>query len=196
MPLIQNPNITRKLQRALRLTELPDGILAPEIVGVILVEDVSAPLSDIERGCLGATNLQADVGEFPLIALIKVGDPSPYDAVVKQVQVTCVNNQRVQLCRPLVPLTGLNVSPDTSFEDFNLPGRPTSQLNTSTVAAIPTRVVLYDIDLIANTTLFIDLEIRLGPVDGAGSTGIFIVGFNAAGILRGGFKWTEGQAQG
>ncbi len=194
MPLIQSPVPARKLQEGLRLTELPDGVLAPELVGVILVEDFSAPLSDIERGCMGTEVVTAAAGQLPIVALVGVGDPRPYDLVVTEFHFSCATQTFIQLVRPSVELTGLQVSGETSFVDFNLPGRPTSQLNTNSVAALPAGFNLWQGDAEIDVIYRVPLEIRLGqpPIDNS-----LVIGGNAvAGQIRGGFKWTESPPQG
>jgi len=197
MPLIQDPTPVRKLQRGLRLTGLPDGVLAPEIVGVILLEDFSAPLSDVERGCRGSASAGAVAAENPLVALVRVGAPATYDLVVTEIFFTSETTQVVFVRVPTAGIVGLAVSGNSSFTDFELPGRPTSQLGTDTQVGVPAGRNLWEGRVIANTQVSLKTEIRIGTIgQGSNLTSLMIAGVTVNTILRGGFKWTESSPQG
>jgi len=192
MPLIQNPSIARKLQRFLRLVDFPDSVLAPETVSVILVEDLSAPLSDIDRGCMGGSSVGPVAAENPIIVLVRVGAPAPYDLTVHEVHFSTPDTQIVSLSVPTAGVTGLAVSSLTSFTDFELPGRPTSQLGLDTQVAIPANRNLFSVFALANTLYRIPLDIRIGTIGQASElTSLMISGLTVNTTLRGGFKWTE-----
>ncbi len=191
-PLIQNPNIGRKLQRNLRLTELPDGILAPEYVPVILVEDASAPLSDEERGCMGMQGVGGVAAEFGLVALVRVGAPAQYDLVVTEIVVATDVDQIIQVIIPTGVITGLTTSANTTFTDLELPGRPTSQMGFDTQAVIPAGRIIRQIPVLATTTYMFQVKIRIGTIGvGSNLTSIIIVGTTANVAVRGGYSWTE-----
>jgi len=195
MPIIQNPSIARKLMRALRLTGLPDSILAPETVPVIVVEDLSAPLTDIVRGCQGSQNAQAIVAENPIVTLVRVGNPSSYDVVVTEIHFSSDTSQRIHITKPTVAVLGLTVSEETTFTDFTIPGRPTSQLGSDSTAAIPAGINLYEVEVLADTLYRIPTNIRLGVVNPI-SNAIMVAGISTNTILRAGFSWTEGPLEG
>ena len=197
MPLIQTPAIARKLQRFLRLTELPDSVLAPETVPVILVEDLSAPLTDIDRGCMGATNAAGVAGELGLISLVRVGAPASYDLRVTEFHFAVASSMLVTLDVPTVPVVGLTPTTSTTFTDFNLPGRPTSQLGIDTVGVLPASRILYEIEALSNTTYRLPLDIQMGTIgQGSDLTTLLIVARTTNIALRGGFKWTESDPRG
>jgi len=197
MSLIQNPTIGRKLQRSLRLTALPDSILAPEIVGVILVEDQSAPLVEEERGCMGTTELAAVALENPIILLVRVGAPAPYDLTVKAAHFSTTTDQILQLSVPTVAVVGLTVAGDTQFTDMELPGRPASQLGRDTQVGVPTRRTIWQGFCLANTPYRIPLALRIGTIGkGSNLTSLMIAGITVNTTLRGGFEWTESVPQG
>jgi len=197
MALIQTPRLVRKLQRALRLTSLPDSVLAPETVAVILVEDLSAPLSDEERGCMGSANAAAVAAENGIMVLVRVGAPAEYDLVVTEAHFSSPTTQRIVIGLPTAGVTGLTVSGNTSFEDFSIPGRPSSQLGFDTQAGIPAHRILLAGLALANTLYRIPLSLRIGTIgDGNDLTSVMIAAGTANADLRAGFKWTEKAPQG
>ncbi len=192
MPLIQNPSIGRKLQQRLRLTNLPDSVLAPETVAVILVEDASAPLSDIERGCLGSSAAGAVAAENPIVALVRVGTPAVYNLTITKLWFNSTTDQLIRIIQPASDITGLTVSGNTSFSDFELPGRPTSFLGFDTRVGAPSGRILWDFEVLARTTYMIESRIRLGTFGiGPQLTSLVIAGNTVNTVLRGGFEWTE-----
>ena len=196
MPIIQNPTIGRKLQRSLRLTALPDAILAPEIVGVIVVEDESAPLSDEERGCMGSGTRAAAAGENSLITLVRVGDPATYDLVVTECHFSCLATMVIELVVPTIDVGNL-VDIDTSFDDLELPGRPTSQLAVSSEAALGAARSLKTYRVLPSTVYRVPLGIRMGTIgQGSDLTALQIRSLTANVTLSGGFNWTESAPQG
>ncbi len=197
MPLIQNPTSARKLQRGLRLTELPDSVLAPETVGVYIIEDWSAPLSDQERGCMGHSSQGGVAAEFSLSALVRVGAPARYDIVVTKVSFTVDTNSIVDLRIPTAGLVGLSVSGDTSFTDFETPGRPTTQLGFDSQAAIPASRILWRENVLATENIVIPLNVRLASAGvGTGLSSIMLIDAVANHTLRVNWEWTESAPQG
>lgn len=197
MPLIQNPALGRKLQRSLRLIELPDAVLAPEIVGVVLLDDLTGPLSDEDRGCAGISGVAPVAAEFAIVTLIRVGAPSAYDLKVTRVHLWSDTTQTIRIAVPTVAITGLVVSGNTSFRDFTLPGRPTSQVGGDTQVLIPAGRELYTIRVLADVTVFVDVDIRIGTIGDPGDlTGLMVAAETANTRLNAGFDWTESAPQG
>jgi len=195
--LIQSPNIGRKLMRSLRLTAQPDVVLAPETVGVILLEDLSAPLSDIERGCMGSEFQAAVAAEFGIVVLTRAGAPATYDAIVTAVTLMSTANDVLEISVPTAGVVGLTTSANTIFTDLELPGRPTSPLGTDTQVAVPARRILMRVQVLALTFVRIPLNIRLGTI-GVGSElpALMINATTVNQSIRAGFEWTEGSPQG
>ena len=191
MPLIQDPGPGRKLQRGLRLTSLPDAILAPEIVGVIILEDYSG--SDIALGCSGAATAGSVAAEFPMISLSRVGGLSGYDLIVTAFHFSTLSNQRMALVAPTVALAGMTASPEKNFDDLGVPGQPTSELGFDTQVAIPAGQFIRRAACLASTSYRWPLNIRIASeAEGAGRSSIFIVGELVNSTIFGGFEWTEG----
>ena len=188
MALIQSSSIVRKLQRALRLTGLPDSILAPETVPVIVVEDLSAPLVEESRGCYGVATQGSIVAENGICALVLRGIPAPYDLVVTKVSFTTDTTQIIRLIRPTVTLAGFTIVP-TNFADFGLPGAPTSILQRDTAVGLPAGVDIKRYFVQADTVVEIDLNIRLF---GADLLNILAIGAETVNtVLIACFEWTE-----
>lgn len=190
--LIQTPEISRKLQQGLRLTGLPDAVLAPEIVGVILLEDYSRNPGDIARGCMGATRRAPVAAEFSMMALVRVGDPPTYDLLATECHFSTDTDQIITLDIPTAELTGMATTTGTSFTDLGITGRPTSQVQTDTKAAIPGSRTIRRYSVLANTTYRVPLDIRIGSIGIAGGlNSIVMVCQTANTALVGGFNWTE-----
>ncbi len=174
------------------MTDLPDSVLAPELVGVILVEDYSAPLTDIERGCRGSDAVAAVAAEFGIIVLVRVGSPARYDLVATEAHFSTQADAIVTVGVPTAGVAGLTASDQTTFEDQELPGRPTSQLGLDTQVAVPANRTLYQLTVLSNTMYRIPLSQRLGTVGlGDDLSSLMIASGTANIILRGGFTWTE-----
>lgn len=191
MPLIQNPTPARKLQRSLRLTELPDSVLAPEIVGVVIVEDLSDPLSFESRGCAGMATVAGVAGENGLVSLVRVGAPAAYDAVCTAIWFHSLGTASFRILG--VGGSGtLTVSPQTVFTDFSVPGRPTSQVGFDTQVGSPSTRIMWEYRGLANTTMRIPTNIRLGTVgDGLDFVSLTVALLSANVQFTAGFEWTE-----
>jgi len=195
--IIQSPSIGRKLQRLLRLTSLPDSILAPETVPVILVEDVSAPLDDIERGCMGVGSNGAVAAENGIVVLTRVGAPATYDLRVTEFWVSSPTTQNLILGVPTAGVVGLTASGNTSFTNGEIAGRPTSQLGFDTQVAVPAHRVLWEGQVLADTTFRMKIDHRIGTIGiGSDLTSLMIAAATQNTLMRAGFKWTEALPQG
>jgi len=189
--LIQNPTISRRLQTNLRLTHPPDSILAPETVAVIIVDDYTSPIDDESRGCAGANVVGAVAAERGLCGLIRV-NPNQYDLVVSGVMVTCQTAQLFDLRIPTVAVTGPTPSGNTNFVDFNLPGRPSTQLvvDTNAVAIVGRNLLTFECDGL--NPVIIPLGIRIGTGDPVGSDTIILQSQSNNLPFQVSWTWTEG----
>lgn len=195
--LIQTATIARKLQRLLRLQSLPDSVLAAETVPVILVEDVSAPLSDEDRGCHGAQSAGAVAAENPILALVRVGAPATYDLTVSEIWVQTDTTQIITISTPTDGIAGLTASPNTQFTDQELPGRPTSQLGSDTQIGIPAGRVWWNARVLANEPKRIPVDVRIGTVGIQDDlTSIMVAGVTVNTRIAVAFTWTESSPQG
>jgi len=190
--LIQSPDIGRKLQQNLRLTELPDQVLASETVAVIVVEDLSDPLLGTALGCMGSVRRAAVAAENSIVVLTRVGSPATYSLKVTKVFISSPNAQIVTLAVPTVGVTGLTLSGSTSFRDFNTPGRPSSSLGSDTTAAVPAHRNLFQGRLTADTPLILKVDLELGTIgQGDDLTGLMVIAETQQTDLIAGFEWTE-----
>lgn len=192
MPLIQNPNIVRKLFRKLRLTALPDGVLAPEIVGVIVLEDLSAPLNEEERGCRGAVQASNVAAENSIITLVRVGAPATYDLEVTRIFFSTATTGEIRVIVPTLGLSGIVASNDKTFSDQKLPGQPASQLGVINQVGLPAGRNIWRGTVLANTPIMLDVNIRIGTIGQADELTSIIIGAVTVNVtVRGGFQWTE-----
>lgn len=190
-PLIQNPDSGRKLQRGFRLTSLPDALLAPEIVGVVLLEDWSEPLGDVARGCTGSADRGNVAGENAHVTLVRVGLGTPYEMIVTRLWFSTTAAQRIAVVQATA-LAGQVASPNTAFTDFGIPGRPSSQLGTLSQVGVTPGVTLILANVFEDTTYQFDVRWKMGTFgDGIGLTALAIVGLSANTRISAGFDWTE-----
>ncbi len=199
MPLIQTSTIGRKLQRSLRLVELPDAILAPEIVPVILVEDATAPLSDEERGCMGSSGIGPVALENPFVGLTRAVAPSDtYDLRVTEAHVSSTTAGELIVAIATEDFaTAMAVSGQTSFDDMEIPGRPSTLMGVDTLVGLPNHRTIVTIQAIANTTYRVPLDLRIGRLGlGDSLVGVFVGAETVNVQIRGGFRWTEGPSLG
>jgi len=188
MPLIQNPAIGRKLQRNLRLTQLPNGILAEETVPVILVEDYSAPSNEIERGCMGAANQAPVAAEQSIVALVLAGVPALYTLTVTKVTLSSDVNVTASIIAPTEATVGLTQVSNTHFTDFSIPGRPASFLGKDTaVGGVSGGMVMWQERVLADTPVVVPVRIVVG-----GEFASLLVEANGNQTrLAVSFEWTE-----
>lgn len=202
MALIQNPSPGRKLQQGLRLTELPDSILAPEIVGVILLEDYTAPLSDIARGCYTGVARGAVAAEFSRVLIRRI--PSPvgaqpqYDVTITRIMISGDTTQTVSIVAPStdLPLSSFATSA-TAFADRSIRGSPTAFVGLDTDAVFTAGVAMYRFRSLANRTYDIPVNIKLGKISdvvGADSLVVTAESLNTEIIV--GIEWTESDLPG
>jgi len=164
MALIQDSAIGLRLKNFLGLTHLPDTILAPEQVGVIIVGDISAGGGG--RGAQGGTLAGPTVAERSSVSLsspVAAGNLRP-KILVNRVMLSTETTGTV-----LLQFTGAAYTPDTisaskGWEDLDFSGPPSAQLGNDTRddAALPTRAVFLRVRVLANTMYDIPLDMSLG----------------------------------
>lgn len=191
MPLIQTPDIGLKLFRRYRLEVQPDSVLAPEIVPVVLVDDISA--AQIGRKAYGFGDQAAVVGQLGECVLV---NNSRGNTHVTAVTITSSGSPVIfDLVRPTVGISGLASSGSTSWAEGDTPGRPTNPVGIRTVAAHPAHRVLNRIRL-DNASVRLPLDYYLGVGVGAGQRTIAVFCQTANQIVRVSWEWTELQPQG
>lgn len=164
--LVQDPSIGRALQRSLRLTSLPDSLLAPEIVPVILVSDLSegTPFGDVERSAAGFATIGAVAAENGHISLRRPG--AGIEVIIKKLTFD-IGSPAARIVFGTIGAAipgGTTASPETAWQDFNIAGKPSAVLEQGTVlnAALPAIDIMWEWIIPANTTRSMNVNIRLG----------------------------------
>lgn len=125
---------------------MPDAVLAPEIVPVVLVADYSSDTSSgVERLCHGLLDQPGVAGEFSFVA---IGQPTPRLGsvmILDRMLIEASAGQLIQLCFPLVALTGLSFQSTKVYADFNTEGQPGGAIGIDTDAALPSRTIFHAI---------------------------------------------------
>lgn len=190
MSLIQTSVIARKLQQFLRLTELPDSLLAPDVVAVIVVEDLSDPLTGDARGGVGVTRQNAVVAENSMVALTRVSNQ--YRLTLNKIFINTDTAQLISVIAASPPLTGMTPSINTSFTDMKTPGRPSSILSLDSKVAVPPGRQLWRSRILASTPVTVEIALDVGaPDDELPLTDVVVVGEALNTALTVGFAWTE-----
>ena len=136
-PLLNVPSLALKLLRRYRLTALPDSVLGPEIVGVVLLDDLTdyEEKGGFNRICYGAISASGAAGLTLQVALVNTLRER---IRVTDVWVSFVSTSAFRIIRPRGPLTGFVDGGSKTFGDFRLPGEPQAVIQ-SVAKALPPR---------------------------------------------------------
>lgn len=189
--LVQRPDAARKLQRQYGLTRMPDSVLAPEIVPVVLVHDLSQDaFDDVVRNCIGMTSTAAVAAEFPMSIL---GQPTPSlggPIVIDRLYVSSDTSQIVQIARPDVSLVStLTQTSNKLFTDFDTPGQPGAFMMTGTDPVAPSRTTVANIRILADTPAI--YEPRGGIKVATNGVPLLVLGLAANSQLQVNYEWRE-----
>jgi len=191
MPIIQRPTIGRKLMRSLGLTAQPDSILSPEIVPVIVVENLAHTHDNefVRPSAVHFAQPAAGGATQSIVGLSKVTDD--VDVTVTRIS-WVISTGQIFIVRSRATVASLG-SISGSFTDFNTRGRPqTLAIRNALVGGIPSLDVLYDIRSLNNTAVFLDVNIKLGKLsDANGSHQIFLQMLSANLPLEVNFDFVE-----
>lgn len=198
MALIQTPGIGRKLQQRYRLQELPDGVLAPEVVPVVLVDDLSAFLEETERPCLGTAFVSATVGQFSQVAYISRGTKGTYKSVLRGVLVSvgAATDIIIRRASPTIAWTIFVTESFTrTFQEFGVAGLPQDFIGAAANAALEAGTDFVRVQMPANTPRYIPLNLSLaGPR--FTNRAIMVAAATVNIGCRCTFYWTEGTPNG
>jgi len=193
MPIIQSPNIGLRLKKLLSLTHLPDAVLAPEIVGVILVGDVSE--GALVRHCQGSVVIPGVAAEVAVAALRNTPvSGSPRDVAVRVTKVTISSDaaQLLELRITGATLGTLTTVGDKRFTDLDQVGTPASEVGGQTRPVLPASGLLVPFLAGAAVMNTIDLDILFGTVAaGQFQNSLFVSGATVATGLQVGWFWDE-----
>jgi len=164
MPLINNPDLGLALKEFLDLTHLPDSVLAPEIVGVIQLADLSP--SSGGRGARGSATVGSVAAQRSLGTIsspVAAGNLRP-KILVRHVDIASPASQTINIA-----ITGAGFTPDTivatkSFTDLDNAGPPSAQISEDnrTNATIPAVALIWSHRFLANTIYRVPLGLSLG----------------------------------
>jgi len=195
-PLIQKPDIALRLKKFLGLTELPDSVLAPEIVGTIQVGDLSE--GTLVRPCMGGIFQAGVAAEFSIAVLRNTpagGIPRDHQVVCQKVIVT-VNTSMDVLIGNTGAALGALAAGEKSFADNDLVGAPSSEVGSITEAVLPAMNNLIRFRSLAGTPQqFLIMQgrgFRFGTV-GAGlfQNSFIVVGLTVNIPIHVSYEWTE-----
>lgn len=192
--IIQTVDPGRSLQRLYRLQRMPDTTLAPEIVPVVIVNDLAtvSPWDQPDRRPgVAYTLITAAAGEFPIIALVA---PPQTDVEITRVVISSATAGIVRIRRPLATLTGLGATSTPAWNDGELAGRPSTFVQADSVAALPTGRTMFLSNIAANQTLIVPISIRVPgfrPGQIPGSNAVLIDHQTAVAALTVGYEFIE-----
>ncbi len=186
MPLIQRPDVALKLRERYGLISLPDLILAPELVSVTIVDDLTD--LGVARRCAGRVLLSGVAGE---VAQVMIGQPEPQtsDITILLRKMYIRSGGNVSVSRGVITQSAYPwiTTATKQFLDLKTPGRPSAQLG---YASSP--VPVGRIDFGANispdlSTTLIDTEIMIGP----DNLGVVLINDQVNNYLECSFVWDE-----
>ena len=200
MPIMQVPDIALKLYRRFRLESVPDSLLAPETVPVVIVEDlVGYNITGGERECRGSTGQGAIIAEFALSGLVNFNP----NAVIKAtgVWLSSTTSQLMTLLRPTVGIVGMTNSSDKSFMDFRISGEPQASVQRQSIVALPAGRAMWELRILAETPIYIPLDITLdrsevSPMGAMPDRAVLVACSVANTNLFVSWEWTEGAQEG
>ena len=200
MPIIQVPDIALKLYRRFRLESVPDSLLAPETVPVVIVEDlVGYNISGAERECMAGLGQGATVAEFSIVGLVNF---NPNEEIrVTGVWLSSSSTQMLSLLRPTAGIVGMANSPDKSFVDFRIGGEPEASVQSQTIAVIPPGRLMWVGRVLPDSPVYVPLDLTLkksevSPMGAMPGRAILAVANTANSGLFVGWEWTEGIQEG
>ena len=195
MALINSPAIARKLQRILRLQQLPDTILGPEVVPVIIVEDASqlrVNASEEEKPCLGFSRSVAVAGANSHCVIRK-----PFNVTIQQASKLriIVDGVWVSPNAPTdIAVVYLNTLPALDvtkrFKDATLRGLPEAEIGTQDNVGV-LGVIVLRLFSAGTGGLYLPLGIELPNPTLTNNEGIGVVPTGTNTLLDASWDWRE-----
>lgn len=185
-----------RLKRRYRMERPPDFLLSPEIVAVVLLDDLTQDAETGQRLCFGTMSQLGAVGEQPELLII---NSLAGRVVVRRCWITTDSTQVVTIARPTVATAGLTAGTNKQFRDMRIPGSPQTVLGFKSTAAPDANTPFWEHELLANTPQLVELNMILfggtpgdaGP-GGEGSRSIMFLGNTTGTNLRVTLEWDEG----
>ena len=194
MPIIQIPDVALKLYRRFRLESVPDSVLAPETVPVVLVEDLSDYM--VEGGgrpCMGATDVPAVVGEKGFASLGNIDKKTR----VRVTHITVDVDAPVQLLVQAHTNTSIAITgAPKAFLDRRLKGAPQSLFGFGSDPVYLVGIPIWGHRLLAETVYRIPIGMLLGSGEFAGNSRIVVAAVTANISFRVSMEWIEGLPEG
>ena len=194
MPIIQVPDIALKLYRRFRLESVPDSLLAPEIVPVVLVEDLSEYMVEgTGRRCMGHTTVSAVLAERGFAILGNVGE----ETRVRVSHVTMHVNTPTTIDILAHTQTSIAIAPGTkAFLDRRVRGAPQSTIGFGAEAVPPVGIIIWSGSLTSKDPRRIPIGMLLGSGEFAGNSRIVVIAANENVGFSVTFEWVEGIPEG
>ncbi len=141
MPLVNVPSLAQKLFRRYRLVTPPDSVLGPEMVPVVILDDLAKyeEAKGFNRVCYGAGAFAGAAGQTLQIALINTLRERIH---VTDVWISFVSVSAFRIIRPTAALAGFVSSGSKTFADFRLTGQPQALIQTA-AQGLPSRRNLF-----------------------------------------------------
>lgn len=160
--LIQAPEVALKLLERYRLSGLPDSILAPEIVPVVLVDDLTRESSADRLECSGWCDTVAAAATYGWIGVAT----NQSSAWLHRVELYCATSDCTVSVRPsgsapADSFSGYTVVGTKGYLDRNLPGVPELHLGHKAPAGVAVGVTQQQVFLKAGVVLTLPLGIYL-----------------------------------
>lgn len=196
MPLSQNPESGRKLQRQYGFRSIPELNVAEEIVPVVLLDNLEAVFpSELARPAIGTASLTGAAGppvEQAVIGIIARG----LDVLVTGVHFNTPGGSQTVAFRVGDPGAGLTNVDDKTFKNRGIAGLPNANLFTLSTAAPVGTVIYRDTTQTAQGVAFtqFDQPFRLRGIPSAGQTGeraLFLSTTTGNTELQVTFEWIE-----
>ena len=194
MPIIQVPDIALKLYRRFRLESVPDSLLAPETVPVVIVEDLSDFM--VEGGgrpCMGATDVAPVAAQVGYAVLGNVAEQT-------RVRVSHVNIDVQTAMQVLViahTQTAITITPGSkAFLDRRVRGNPQSLIGFGASVVPPVGITIWNNWVLARAPTRIPIGMLLGSGEFAGNSRIVVRAVTVNVAMRIGFEWIEGVPEG
>lgn len=132
MPLNQNPETGRKLQRQYGFSRIPELNVAEELVPVVIVDSLPGVFpSEFARPAMGFSQSPAVVGELSFVALIA----RELDVLIQRVTVFSAGAVPFSFRRAV--LGAFTEVDSKEFKNFGLAGKPTTIVAFDSTAAFP-----------------------------------------------------------
>ena len=192
MSLIQRPDVARKLQRQYGLQRLPDAVLAPEVVAVTIVDDLSS--GDLSRICYGRSIQVAVAGQNSVVSFSAQNSGTLCRLTDLWVRCNAANTSCQFRRESAGSLAGIVTAHNNKrFSDFSIPGQPSLEVADGSNVGLPAGLIMGVYETTGTGTEHVPFEVTLDP----GQDDAFFIVANAVNVtLEVMACWIEQQPRG